>query len=116
MERAGRIEDILSLQRELTGIRGQIERLEGRKRLLENRTDLATITLRLTETLPARTNGWSPLETFAEAWAVLVQASARLASAAIWILVFIPIWGIPALAIWWFARQRSARRAAPTGA
>ena len=49
MERAGRMDEILTLQRELTNIRGQIERLEGRRRVLENRADLATIVMRLTE-------------------------------------------------------------------
>jgi hypothetical protein len=116
MERAARIEDVLSLQRELTGIRGQIERLEGRKRLLENRADLATISMRLTETSPTRATGWNPLETFGEAWATLARASERIASAAIWILVFFPLWGIPALAVWWLSRHRSGRRTATTSA
>ena len=45
MDRAQRIEDVVALQRELTNIRGQIERIQGRKRYLERRTDMATITL-----------------------------------------------------------------------
>lgn len=47
MDKATRIDDVLSLQRELTSVRGQIERLQGRQRYLERRSDMSTITLSL---------------------------------------------------------------------
>src|SRR6185437_12892729 len=47
MDKATRIEDVLSLQRELTNVRSQIERIQGRKRFLERRTDMATIAVSL---------------------------------------------------------------------
>jgi hypothetical protein len=47
MDKAARIDDVLSLQRELTSVRGQIERLQGRQRYLERRSDMSTITLSL---------------------------------------------------------------------
>ena len=47
MDKATQIQDVLSLQRELTNVRGQIERIQGRKRFLERRSDMATITLSL---------------------------------------------------------------------
>lgn len=66
MNKATRIEDVLSLQRELTNVRSQIERIQGRKRYLERRTDMATITLALR--LPAaeavkagEAGAWNPL-------------------------------------------------------
>ena len=52
MDKATQIQDVLALQRELTNVRGQIERIQGRKTYLERRSDMATITLSLR--LPAR--------------------------------------------------------------
>src|SRR5581483_9930731 len=49
MDRATTVDQILALQRELTNVRGQIERLQGRQRVLENQTALATITLQISE-------------------------------------------------------------------
>ena len=47
MDKATQIQDVLALQRELTNVRGQIERIQGRKTYLERRSDMATITLSL---------------------------------------------------------------------
>lgn len=113
MERATKIEEVLALQRELTGIRGQIERLEGRRRVLENRSDFATISIRLVEPLAsAPRDGWSPLETAAQALAALSRFAERLGTLAIWLLVFLPIYGPAAAATWWLTRR--ARAAAGT--
>ena len=37
MDKATQIQDVLALQRELTNVRGQIERIQGRKTYLERR-------------------------------------------------------------------------------
>ena len=47
MKRAGKIEDALEVQRQIAGVRAEIEKLEGRKRFLENRSSLSTITVNL---------------------------------------------------------------------
>lgn len=64
LERSGSIEEILDVTRALAEVRGRIERLEGRKRYLENQTDLATIQLTLTEEtrIELPTKKWKPLE------------------------------------------------------
>lgn len=113
MERAGRMEEILTLQRELTNIRGQIERLEGRRRVLENRADLATIVVRLVE-LPGADlrNGWNPGTTALEALAALSRFGERVGTLVIWGAVFAPVYGIPLLAGWWVLRQRTERQPA----
>lgn len=113
MERATKIEEVLALQRELTGIRGQIERLEGRRRVLENRSDFATIAMRLVEpAASAPRDGWNPLETATQALAALSRFSERIGTLAIWLLVFLPVYGPAAAAAWWLARR--ARAAAAT--
>lgn len=47
MKRAATVEDALSVQRQLAEVRGEIERIEGRKRFLENQSALSTIKVRL---------------------------------------------------------------------
>src|SRR2546421_692912 len=43
MKRAGKVDDALSVQRELAEVRTEIEKLEGRRRFLENQSSLSTI-------------------------------------------------------------------------
>ncbi len=47
MKRANLVEDALDVQRQLAEVRGEIEKIEGRKRFLENQTSLSTIKIRL---------------------------------------------------------------------
>jgi len=47
MKQAKTVEDALNVQRELAEVRGEIEKIEGRKRFLENQASLSTIKIRL---------------------------------------------------------------------
>jgi predicted component of type VI protein secretion system len=47
MKRAGKVEDALEVQRQLADVRTEIEKLEGRKRFLENQASLSTINVTL---------------------------------------------------------------------
>jgi hypothetical protein len=47
MKRAAKVEDALNVQRELAEVRTEIEKLEGRKRFLENQASLSTINITL---------------------------------------------------------------------
>src|SRR5262252_876810 len=47
MKRAGKVDDALSVQRELAEVRTEIEKLEGRRRFLENQSSLSTIKVTL---------------------------------------------------------------------
>jgi Domain of unknown function (DUF4349) len=47
MKRAGKVDDALSVQRELGEVRTEIEKLEGRRRFLENQSSLSTINVTL---------------------------------------------------------------------
>ena len=47
MKRAGKVEDALNVQTELAAVRTEIEKLEGRRRFLENQSSLSTINVSL---------------------------------------------------------------------
>lgn len=47
MKQARKVEDALQVQRQIADVRTDIEKLEGRKRFLENRASLSTITVNL---------------------------------------------------------------------
>lgn len=48
-ERSGKLEDVLKVQVELSRVRGEIEQMEGRLRVLQNLSSLATVTVNLRE-------------------------------------------------------------------
>ncbi|MFH1078111.1 MAG: DUF4349 domain-containing protein [Patescibacteria group bacterium] len=107
LKRTGSIEDILNVTRQLADVRGRIERLEGRKRYLENRTDLATISVSLTEEtrveLPSRT--WKPIEVLKSALRDLVESLQGLVDFLIRLVIglvglLLPIALLTALFIW----------------
>ena len=88
-DRAGRLEDVFAVQREITNVRGQIEQAEGRKQALERRAAMATLTLQIREpaTLPARQREWSPADVAGDALAALGRGLRGVTTAAIWLVV-----------------------------
>lgn len=48
-ERSGKLEDVLKIEIELSRVRGEIEQFEGKIRVLENLSSLATLTLNIRE-------------------------------------------------------------------
>ncbi|MBI4498140.1 MAG: DUF4349 domain-containing protein [Chloroflexi bacterium] len=118
MKRATTIDEILRVQAQLSTVRGQIERLQGRMNYLRRSADLATITVALTPVgfkpkQPTPT-GWDPVRIAREAWEDSLAFLQIWAGLGIRILVF--SWWLvpPALAAWaiWTA-LRTRRRAAP---
>lgn len=107
LKRSGDIEDVLAVTQRLADVRGRIERLEGRKRYLENRTDFATISVTLTEEtrveVPTRT--WKPLEVLRTALRDLVVSLQGLVDFLIRFVIavvglLLPIGIIVAVIIW----------------
>jgi hypothetical protein len=114
MDRATQISDVLSLQRELTNVRGQIERIQGRKTYLERRTDMATITVSLRLPAPSATSvgggTWDPVATAQRGWQASLSVLRALANAAIVALAF-SWWLVPFAALGVFVWRR--RRPTP---
>jgi hypothetical protein len=119
MDKATRIEDVLALQRELTNVRGQIERIQGRKRFLERRTDMATITLalRLPAVEGAATPGsaaWNPISVAQRGWQASLAVLRGIADVFIVAAAF-SWWLLPfgALAGYWLLHHRRRGAATP---
>jgi Domain of unknown function (DUF4349) len=112
MDKATRIEDVLQLQRELTNVRGQIERLQGRQRYLERRSDMATITLSLRppgagQARPT-TTGFDPLAVVLRGWQASLNLLRGVAEVVLLGLAF-SWWLVPLLAVpayLWLRRRR----------
>jgi hypothetical protein len=118
MDKASRIEDVVALQRELTSIRGQIERIQGRKRYLERRSDMATITLalRLPPVESSRPGtGWDPISVAQRGWQASLTVLRTVAEALIVAAAF-SWWLIPLIALGvyiWMQRRRGPAAASP---
>jgi len=52
MKQANKVADALEVQRQIAEVRTEIEKLEGRKRFLENRSSLSTITVNIQTPMP----------------------------------------------------------------
>lgn len=102
-QKTGKAEDVLAVYRELTQIRGEIERVQGRMQYLSTLSALATLTVDLIPDVLARPvveSGWRPLETLKNAGRTLVNILQGLVDALIWVvIVVIPVLIILALPV-----------------
>ena len=120
MDRATQIQDVLSLERELSNVRGQIERIQGRKKYLERRTDMATITLSLRLPAPQGTQttsagAWDPFAVAQRGWQASLTLLRGVAEAVI-IAVAFSWWLVPIAALGayaWLHRRRPTAPPAP---
>lgn len=109
--KAGRISDLLEVEREIARVRGEIEQAQGRARYLENRAALSTVTVSLSQPVaPSVPAGWSLPGEIQDAASALVQVVLKLVGMLIWIVVFVPIWGPILLLLRWMWRRLRARR------
>ena len=109
--RTGKLQDVLSVERELARVREEIERMEGRLRYLKASAQLSTLSVSLHEPVPiVATHGPGPIvEAFRAAWRNFVGVLAG----AIASLGFV----VPVLAFGWglVVAGRKWRRPATTG-
>ena len=106
--RAGDVQDALSIQRELTAIRGQIEQVQGRMQYLKQSSDMSQISLSIqpVATPPKPPATWDPALVVAKAWTASLAVLQALSTAILSTLVF-GWWFIPLLALgaWWLSRR-----------
>lgn len=120
-QKTQKAEDVLAVYRELTTIRGEIERVKGRMQYLSTLTDMATANVELIPDVlakPVVEPGWRPLETLKNAGRALVNTLKGLVDAVIWfvvavlpvlLLIAIPVVLIVLLVRWLMRRGRKAK-------
>lgn len=119
-ERGGKVEDIMTIYRELTNIQSQIESLQGQLNRLDKLTALSTITVELRPdelTKPIKTS-WRPLETLRNSFRILINVLQGLVDVLIYLIVVaVPtliILAIPILIVLfilrWFIRKLRNRK------
>jgi hypothetical protein len=106
-ERSGKLEDVLKVEVELSRVRGETEQLEGKIRVLENMSSLATLTLNIHErdkyAPPAPVVADFPTQ-IARAWEGSFKSLQELGkSIVLWIVtwaIWIPLYVIAAFVAW----------------
>jgi predicted house-cleaning noncanonical NTP pyrophosphatase (MazG superfamily) len=65
----GKVSDVLEVTREISNVRGEIEQLETQKKYMESQTDMAELSISLTEDTQIRSgsNTWRPGQTVKDA-------------------------------------------------
>src|SRR5918997_741799 len=114
-DRAQSVNDALSIERELTNIRGQIEQVQGRMQYLEERTAYSQITLGIHPVArPTPPPAWNPAHVVSRAWEASLGILQALATVVLSAIVF-GWWLAPALVVgfvWWRRRTRDSTPAA----
>ncbi|HST52358.1 MAG TPA: DUF4349 domain-containing protein [Pyrinomonadaceae bacterium] len=115
MKGAHAVSDAISVERELANVRTEIEKIEGRKRFIENQTSLSTINVTLQPPSPlVSTTGFVHSVAGALGEGVDMAAAITLVLIRI-VLALIPLaifFGIPIYLLWRFVSRRVRRRAA----
>jgi hypothetical protein len=117
MKQAKSVEDALNVQRQLAQVRGGIEKIEGRKRFLENQSSLSTVKIRLqTPTaFSANSSGFTSdlREAFGKGFDTALGFILGLVTFVIAILPFLLLVVLPlALVIRYFLKRRQRRKMA----
>jgi hypothetical protein len=113
--KAGNVEEALSIQRELTNIRGEIELVQGRIKYLDQHTAYSQITLDIQPATspPPPKPAWDPGSVAAHAWTASLGVLQAIATALISAIVF-GWWFVPVFVgglLWWRRRNRPSRPA-----
>jgi hypothetical protein len=124
MVRATKISDVLAVQEQLTGVRGQIDQLTTEKKHLDEQAAFSTLTVAYSlPSIPAVTvaqKGFDPGAEVDRATASLVDIAQALAGGGIWfaivwlpVLLVLGVLGLIGLAVGRRVRRTRARRASP---
>lgn len=73
LQQAKRVEDILSIERELERVRSSIESMQGRINFYDNQTSMSTIDLELAEPEPIASADWGIMDTLRQAFRAMVD-------------------------------------------
>jgi len=102
LERSGKLDDVLSVTREVARVRGEIDRLEGRIKFMESQTDMSRIDVSLVEyeQIASTAIKWKPARVAQKALHNLVLNSQKTINGVIYfIIATLPVLIIIALVI-----------------
>jgi hypothetical protein len=111
LEKATDVEDILRIYESLSQVRQQIEQIKGQMQYLERTSSMSVISVYLEPEATAKPlvhAGWSALEALKSAVRGIVIFGQWLGTVAIWLLIFIPVWGTVVGIIYWRRRRKKA--------
>ena len=109
LEKAENVEDILRIYDSLSGVRSEIEQIKGRMQYLERTSSMSLISAHLSPEATAKPlvrAGWNALEILKAAVRGIVIFGQWLGAIAIWLLIFIPVWGAILGVILWRRRRK----------
>ncbi|MEZ0325837.1 MAG: DUF4349 domain-containing protein [Fimbriimonas sp.] len=95
LKAARRLDDVISLQQQLTDVRGQIESIQGQRKSLASQASLSSISLTLTQSAIAHQAPKDPnwlAQTWGESTTQMGSLLRGVAAFAIWFAVFCPLW------------------------
>jgi len=111
LEKAEDVDDILLIYESLSRVRSEIEQIKGRMQYLERTSSMSLISVYLkpaATATPLVRVGWNALEILKSAGRGIGIFGQWLAGAAIWLIIFSPIWGTILGVVYW-RRRRSKR-------
>jgi hypothetical protein len=117
-DRTAKLDDVLSVEREIARVRGEVERAQARLRVLTNLTDMATITVHVQEVFgyqPDTSAGFGQRLTRSvqQSFQSLVGALQAVVIALAVVLPWLVVLAIPAVATVAIVRRRWLRIAKP---
>jgi len=92
LKKADNVTDILEVQKELSNVRGNIERTKGRIQYIERTSDMSLIEVNLQKSKPIGQSTWDVGGIFKSAVDGLIVFAKVLLGILIWVLVFSPLW------------------------
>ena len=110
LEKATDVEDILKIYQSLSQVRQEIEQIKGRMQYLERTSSMSQISVSLEPQATAKPlvhAGWSALETLKSAVRGIVIFGQWLGTIAMWLIIFIPVWGTILGIIYWRRKKKA---------
>jgi hypothetical protein len=108
LEKATRVSEALEVNKGLNEVQGQLEKVAGRLKYLQQNSSLSTVTATFyPESHTSVESGWRPLEVARIALNSLLGVLQFLGSVVIVVIVFAPLWAPP---VWIYRRRRALGR------
>jgi hypothetical protein len=109
-----KLEDILKVEKEITRVRGEVESMQGRMRVLADLTSLSTVTVRMSEVVefvpPILAGEPTFGDQIASTWASTVDSMSEFGQSvillAIRVLPWLVVLGVPCVLIVWSIKRR----------